>query len=206
MYEACHNYASYKGTGRGYKWTGQDLADFILISVSTGMRISDVSTFHIGRLLDNGHVHIRTIKSQGQTKVYTWVPEDIAQMIRDRARKFGPYIFGAHSTGKINSITGPWRERLNALWEQVGKIHPWTAEPVHHRFRHTFARVLLQKGIEVSEVANLMGNSEAVVRKYYKAWVPELQERTISILRDAFKDTPRPTRTPRQKVQVIKQA
>jgi hypothetical protein len=37
-----------------YKWTGRDLADFIAISVYTGLRISDVSTFDAGRLEATG--------------------------------------------------------------------------------------------------------------------------------------------------------
>ena len=32
------------------KWSGQDLADFISVSVYTGLRISDVTTFHIDRM------------------------------------------------------------------------------------------------------------------------------------------------------------
>src|SRR5580692_3290041 len=32
------------------KWTGQDLSDFISISVYTGLRISDVATFRADRL------------------------------------------------------------------------------------------------------------------------------------------------------------
>lgn len=183
-----------------FKWGGEDLADFISISVYTGMRISDVATFHIERLLESGEVHIRTIKSQGETKVYTWVPEWLAQNIRARARKFGPYIFGSHATDKIDSITDPWRERLDSLWKQTG---PWKVKPVHHRFRHTFARVLLQHGTPVATVAELMGNTEAIVRKHYKAWVPELQERTTAILKLAFAGAPRPEVVRKSKVQAI---
>ncbi len=35
-------YAQYRA-----RWTGQDIADFISVSVYTGLRISDVSTFHV---------------------------------------------------------------------------------------------------------------------------------------------------------------
>ena len=46
-----------------YKWTGEDLADFISVSVYTGLRISDVATFHIDRLHQNGDCHVRTTKT-----------------------------------------------------------------------------------------------------------------------------------------------
>jgi integrase len=85
MYEACENrYGKqeitwsrtihhHKSEGEyvryNYKWTGQDLADFISVSVYTGLRISDVSTFRIDRMLDSGEILIRTTKAG--THVYT---------------------------------------------------------------------------------------------------------------------------------------
>lgn len=56
-----------------YKWTGQDLADFISLSMYTGLRISDIATFHTDRLLASGECHVRTTKTG--RKVYTWIPE-----------------------------------------------------------------------------------------------------------------------------------
>ena len=66
MYEACEksygkqevkwsrDHHGHRATGEyvryNFKWTGQDMADFISISGYTGLRISDVSTFHIDRL------------------------------------------------------------------------------------------------------------------------------------------------------------
>jgi hypothetical protein len=46
MYTACPKY----GTSGKYKWTGDDLADFISLSIYTGLRISDVALFHIDRM------------------------------------------------------------------------------------------------------------------------------------------------------------
>jgi hypothetical protein len=48
-------------------------------------------------------------------------------------------------------------------------------KPTPHRFRHTFARILLQKpGVTVRDVAELLGNTEEMIRKHYGAWVPEV--------------------------------
>src|ERR1035438_2301536 len=60
-----------------------------------------------------------------------------------------------------------------------------------HRFRHTFARIILQRGVSVRDVADLLGNSEQMVRKHYAAWIPERQERLTKILRDAFRSEER---------------
>jgi integrase len=67
------------------------------------------------------------------------------------------------------------------------------AKPTPHRFRHTFARILLERpNVSVRDVAELLGNTEQMVRKHYAAWIPGRQERLTAVLREAFKETPRP--------------
>jgi integrase len=190
MFEACGSYGNVPSGTR--IWVGQDLEDFIAISVYTGLRISDVATFHIDRLQGQREVHVRTTKAN--TMVYTSVPEWLAERIRIRARTVGPLIFGGHTSKRLCVITCEWRKRLNRLWDLCG---PWAVKPTPHRFRHTFARVLLQKGIPPATVAELMGNTETVVRQYYSAWVPERQERISRLLDEAFADAPNPF-TPRK--------
>jgi integrase len=185
MYDACHKY----GKTSKYKWTGEDLADFISLSIYTGLRISDVALFQIDRMLRTGEIRIRTTKAG--THVYTWVPEWLQQRLRARAEKHGSFIFGVHQTKTLEVITEGWRRKLNKLWKICG---PWKEKPTPHRFRHTFARILLQKpGVTVRDVAELLGNTEEMVRHHYSAWVVERQERLTRILREAFDDKPKPT-------------
>jgi integrase len=171
-----------------YRWTGRDLSDFIAISIYTGLRISDVSTFHMDRLKDSGECHIRTTKTG--RKVFTWIPDWLRDRIRSRAEEHGPLIFGGHTTKDINVVTDLWRRKLKRLWAACG---PWPEKPTPHRFRHTFARILLQKAnVTVRDVAELLGNTEEMVRKHYAAWVPERQERLTKLLKEAFDDKPKP--------------
>jgi integrase len=204
MYEACetkygkqeikwsrathHHPASGEYVRYKFKWTGQDLADFISVSVYTGLRISDVASFHIDRMQPTGEVHVRTTKAG--THVYTWVPEWLQERIRIRARAVGSYIFGEHTTTDMNVVTDVWRRKLIKLWTLCG---PWRDKPTPHRFRHTFARILLQRpGVTVRDVAELLGNTEQMVRKHYAAWIPERQERLTAVLRAAFSEKPKP--------------
>jgi integrase len=184
MFDTCPKY----GTGPRHKWTGEDLADFISLSIYTGLRISDVALFHIDRIQPTGEIRVRTTKAG--THVYTWVPQWLQDRIRAREKIHGPYIFGEHTTKDLDVITDLWRRKLNKVWDMCG---PWKANPTPHRFRHTFARILLQKpGVTVRDVAELLGNTEDMIRKYYGAWVPERQERLTRILREAFDDKPKP--------------
>ena len=168
------------------KWTGEDLADFINLSRLTGLRISDVATFDATRLLPNGEVKLRATKN-GQW-VCTWVPEWVQEMIRRRAAIHGPLIFGKHTTANMHSITDGWRKKLIALWEACG---PWEQKPTHHRFRHTFIRVLLQHDVPIKTVAELAGDAEETIVRHYSQWVPERQANVTRYLREAFADTPR---------------
>jgi integrase len=184
MYEACQGY----GKTSKHKWNGDDVADFISLSIYTGLRISDVALFNLERMLPNGEIRVRTTKAG--THVYTWVPQWLQDRIRERAKKHGPHIFGEHTTKSLDVITELWRRKLNLVWKDCGK---WKVKPTPHRFRHTFARILLQKpGVTVRDVAELLGNTEEMVLRRYSAWVPERQARLTKILQDAFDDKPRP--------------
>ena len=188
MFEACETkYGKTKDDFR-YRWGGQDLSDFIAVSVYTGLRISDVCTFHIDRLLESGECHIRTTKNG--KKVYTWIPTWLQKRIRERVKIHGPLIFGSHKTTDICVVTDVWRRKLLRLWNLCG---PWPERPSPHRFRHTFARILLEKAnVTVRDVAELLGNTEEIVRKHYAAWVPERQARLTKVLQEAFEEKPKP--------------
>lgn len=171
-----------------YSWTGRDLADFISVSVYTGLRISDVATFHASRLRPNGEIWVRTTKSG--TDVCTWVPEWLQKVIRRRSLEVGPLIFGEHGTTDLNVKTDLWRRKLKRLWRLCGE---WKDKPTPHRFRHTFARILLERPeVSVRNVADLMGNTEQMVLKHYGAWTVSRQERLTATLKAAFAETPRP--------------
>ena len=57
--------------------------------------------------------------------------------------------------------------------------------------RHTFCRILLERGVSVAQVAQLIGDTEDMVYRHYAKWVPERQQRLTQILKDAFEDRPR---------------
>ena len=165
---------------------GEDLADFIEISYFTGLRISDVATFHVERLAPTGEVKVRATKNGNWISV--WIPEWLQAVIRRRALIHGPLIFGRHSSTDTNVIADVWRRKLNRLWAKSG---PWKEKPTHHRFRHTFVRILLDRGASLQLIAVLTGDTEQMIRKHYSAWMPSRQENVSRLLREAFQNVPR---------------
>jgi integrase len=168
MLAACKRYG-----GPRHTWQGGDVEDFINLSVATGLRISDMVMFDAKRLLPSGEIHLRT-KKNGE-KVCIWVEPWLQDRIRERARIYGSRIFGTFQSTKMNSLTQNWRKKCDALWALCS---PWAEDdnPHPHRFRHTFARRILESDeFTFRDLAELLGDTEATVRKYYSQWVPSRQ-------------------------------
>ena len=64
IYSACDAIGGPKPVGPGHReWSGEDVKDLILLSVYTGMRISDVATFDIEKRLNGNDVFVRMHKT-----------------------------------------------------------------------------------------------------------------------------------------------
>jgi integrase len=173
-------------TGTG-EWTGEDLKDLIWLMLYTGFRISDATLFSIKRL-HGDQVFVRAKKNGGD--VFAYVPDWLADRLQARAKRFGARPFIVARSDRLETITNIWRRRLAKAFTVAG---PFEEPPTPHRLRHTFARILLQKGVPVADVADLLGDDEKTVRDHYARWVPERQERLTRILKDAFSERPKPT-------------
>ena len=46
-------------------------------------------------------------------------------------------------------------------------------------------------GVTVRDVAELLGDTEEMVRRHYAAWVSERQERLTGVLKEAFREKPK---------------
>jgi site-specific recombinase XerD len=166
-------------------WTGEDAKDFIWTLTYTGLRISDVALFNAERLLGN-EVFLRAKKNGGD--VFAYIPDWLRDRLVARATTWGPMLFLVGESERLETVTDTWRRKLNKVFELAGKFQE---SPTPHRFRHTFARILLQRGVPVADVADLLGDDEETVREHYSRWVPERQARLTKILKDAFDERPR---------------
>ena len=144
-------------TGLGV-WTGEDLKDSDLAHGVHGFRISDATFFKISRLREN-QVFIRATKNGGD--VFAYIPDWLRDCFRARAERFGERLFIVGKSERLETVTNVWRRRLDKAFEAAG---PFDELPTPHRFRHTFARMLLEKGVPVADVADLLGDDEKGTR------------------------------------------
>jgi len=187
IYAACDSIGGPKPRGPGYRpWGGEDVRDFVMLSIYTGLRISDVSTFNISERLKGNDVFLRMHKTNKE--LYTWIPDWLVSRLRAREKQHGPFIFRAGQALNMRAISERWRENLAKVFKLAG---PFDDPPTPHRFRHTFVRILLEKGVPVADVAELIGDTEEIVRRHYARWVPERQARLTKILKDAFDGRPK---------------
>jgi integrase len=187
--EACDKFGSVKwsnGREQGVVYTGEDMKDFIWVMVYTGLRISDVGLFHMNRLKGN-EVFLRAKKNGGE--VFAYIPDWLSDRLNARAKRCGSRPFIVGQSDRLETVTDMWRRKIGKVFERAGDFEE---PPTPHRFRHTFARILLQRGVPVADVADLLGDDEKTVRDHYSRWVPERQARLTKILKDAFDDKPKP--------------
>jgi len=175
-------------TGLGV-WTGEDLKDLIWLMVYTGFRISDATFFDIKRLKGD-QVFIRATKNGGD--VFAYIPDWLRDRLLARAERCGKRPFIVARSVRLETVTNVWRRRIAKAFEAAG---PFEEPATPHRFRHTFARILLQRGVPVADVADLLGDDEKTVREHYARWVPERQARLTKILKEAFHSQLKPTLT-----------
>ena len=169
-------------------WTGEDLKDFIWVMVYTGLRISDVVLFDMDRLHGN-QVFLRAKKNGGD--VFTYIPDWLRDRLDARAKDFGTAAVPDRPDEASRHGHRYMAPTACARFSKLADVGDERATP--HRFRHTFARILLQRGVPVADVADLLGDDEKTVREHYARWVPERQARLTKILKEAFGDKPKLT-------------
>jgi len=189
IYKACDQLGGPKPPGPGHRdWGGEDLKDFIYLSIYTGLRISDVATFDATKRLSGNNVFLRMHKTK--KPLHSYIPDWLVARLRDRERKHGALIFRTGQSLVMRTMAELWRVKLKQVFALAG---PWGEDrPSPHRFRHTFVRILLEKGVPVADVAELIGDTEQTVREHYSHWIQSRQDRLTGILKDAFSDKPKP--------------
>lgn len=151
----------------------------------TALRIGDVSFLAKDRISKDGdrwRIFLRTEKS-GQP-VFLPVPPDLKAAL-DRvpppmSNTESRYLFW-NGTGKAETHKG----HMHRLFQRIFKLsgvkdaHP-------HRFRHTLATELLGRGASYEEVADILGNSPAIVRKHYGKWSAARQSRIDDLMERVY--------------------
>jgi len=146
-------------------------------------RISDVVTLTQQHIKGN-YLQKRAIKNGRMIRVE--LPREVLEALdmlphpKSAPRESTSFFGGGKSS--VRSLVKGAQRTLAAVFRlaKVEHAHP-------HRFRHTLASELLGKGATVEEVAGILADSPATIRRHYAKWTPELQalqDRVIRLVHD----------------------
>jgi integrase len=175
--DACDKYSHHGDHGHNRP---SRIKAFVLLLRYSGLRIQDAACLETERLNENDELFLRTQKSG--VSVYVPLPPDVAHALRKQAKKnSNPRYFFWSGNGERLSTVSSWQRTLRKLLSDA-KVEK-RGNLIAHRFRDTLACSLLEDGVPMSDVAAILGNTEAVCEKHYAAWVKERQARLSERLR-----------------------
>jgi integrase len=158
---------------------------FTMLLLETGLRISDASTFNVAERINPDNQECFLYMHKTGKPLFTWINPELYARLCALVKTLGPTPFITQSRDP-QQAGDSWRERLAKVFSDAG---PFKEHPVPHRFRHTFVRVQLQRGVSVDDVAELIGDTPDMVRRHYARWVPERQERLTGLLKQAYEQS-----------------
>jgi integrase len=142
---------------------GRELRALTLLMLRTGIRIGDAVTLSKDRI-QKGMLKLRTTKTG--TDVEVPLHPDVVAALGKLAAASGYYFWDGLSNQQ--TLVKLWDAAFMRLFKRAG-----IAAGHCHRFRHTFATRLLQKGISMESLATLLGHRDTkITQRHYAAWVP----------------------------------
>jgi len=156
----------------------------ILLLRYTALRIGDVAMLARDRVSwdaerERWRVFIRTEKTGAP--VFLPIPNELKKALDElpnpRLAAAEPKYFFWNGTTSKRAAVGTAERTLSAVFKKSG------VKDAHaHRFRHTLATELLGRGASFEDIADILGNSPAIVRKHYGKWSPARQSRIDSLM------------------------
>ena len=148
----------------------------------TALRLGDVAMLARDRINRDGEkwrIFLRTEKSG--KPVFLPIPFDLkaaldACPVPRKGTPDGKWYFWNGITDAL-AMKGIMERTLRAVFKKSGvrRAHA-------HRFRHTLATELLGEGATCEDVADILGNSPAIIRKHYAKWSAARQARIDSLM------------------------
>ncbi len=162
---------------------------------NTALGLCEVATA-VGHGVKNGRIVLHTLKTGELVDLPLW-PESLAALNAlpvPRGTEGAPRHYFWNGKTSRRCVVGIAERTLAAVFKASG------VPSAHaHRFRHTLATKLLGMGASDQEVADVLGNSPAIVRKHYAKWSRARQQRIDGLMKSA-----RPSDEPAAKVVSIR--
>jgi integrase/recombinase XerD len=158
------------------------LRAFVLTLRYTGMRLGDVTTLRIDRLIGN---KILLYTQKTGVPVYCVLPQFVADLL-ECLPKIGKRHFFWTGNSTAHTVNGIWQRTLQSLFRLAGIKNGFA-----HRFRDTFSVSLLLAGVTIEQVSILLGHKNIkVTQQHYNPWVRDRQVQLEADLQRAWNRDP----------------
>ncbi len=151
----------------------------VLLLRYTALRISDVSTLRRDRVRD-AQILLRTTKNAKRVKLP--VHADLMKALENVPVPRGadsadcPYFFWS-GNGSTRAVMRDASRTLATVYQKSG-----SAGACSHRFRHTLATEILEMGGTIEEAADILGDSEGIIRRHHAKWSSGREARVSDLL------------------------
>lgn len=189
---ACDRIGGGKNNRSGARYEQLRARAMVMLLRHTALRISDVSTLRKDAVSwdpskGTWRVFLRTQKTGDP--VFLPIPESLKLVLdalplpRNAAQDCPCYFWNGATSRR--AVVGIAERTLSAVFKKSG------VKDAHaHRYRHTLATRLLEQGATFEEVADVLGNSPAVVRKHYGKWSKGRQDNIDRLMFAHFQTGP----------------
>jgi site-specific recombinase XerD len=151
----------------------------VLLMRYAGLRVSDVVTLSRDHIKGN-RLEKRAVKNGRMIRVelHPDVLKALEVLPHPKAASRDCRLYFSGETASLRSLVKGAQRTLAAVFDRakIDRGHP-------HRFRHSLASELLGNGASVEEVAGILADSPATIRRHYAKWTPELQARQDRAIR-----------------------
>lgn len=155
--------------------------DMALLALHCGLRAGEIFSLTWGDVdMERGVLILRDTKS-GKTRA-AYMTEAVAAMLADMDRR-GPndLVFPSANGGRIVQISETFNRVVTALGLNNGVTDP-RQKVVFHTLRHTFASWLVEQGVDLYSVKELMGHGTLAMTERYSHLSPDKLRRAVKTL------------------------
>lgn len=148
----------------------------------TGLRISDVATLARDRVRDD-RIYLYTMKNG--KPVFLPIPPVLREALEALPTPKGTVGESKHFFWSGNGTTRAFIRGVTRTLARVFELSE-VAGAHAHRFRHTLATALLEKGWTTEDVSIVLGSTPDIILRHYAQWTIQRQERITSLAQDVW--------------------
>jgi integrase len=154
--------------------------DICLLSLYCGLRAGEIFSLTWDCInLDADRIHIRDTKSNRDR--FVGLPKQAKEMLTIRKIEArSKLVFTTRDGSKISRVSNSFLEAMKEIGLNDGVTDP-KDKVVFHSLRHTYASWLVQGGVDLYTVKELMGHSSIIMTERYSHESPDRLQRAAEI-------------------------